>query len=419
MARSINKLKATALPHLRGPARYSDGAGLWLQISKTGAKSWLFQYAWNGRTRQMGLGSSNTISLAEARSLAGEARKAVLAGTDPIEARRERRKQQFAETNEAATFRKVAEQYVAQRKAGWKNRKHAAQWSSTLENFAYPVIGNLPVSRIQRAHILQILEPIWEAKPETAARLRARIENILDAAKARDLRTGDNPAAWRGQLGAILPHRKAIKQVKHHPALPFDEIPSFMTALRKRTSLAAKALEFTILTAARTNEVIGARWGEFDFDAKLWIIPGSRMKSGREHRLPLSKRALELLANIPREQGNPFVFIGGAGASHISNMAMLKLLKELRPALTVHGFRSTFRDWTSEQTSYPRDVAEMALAHTIQDKSEAAYRRGDLLLKRRRLMDDWAAFCLKTPVATNNVRQLQRHAKIGEAERKH
>ena len=393
MAKAINKLKALYLTQKLKPGRYSDGDGLWLQVTQTGSKSWLFQYAMSRRTRQMGLGSARTVSLAEARDLAADLRKLVSQGKDPLAVRDAEQAKARAEHARAICFREAAEQFIEQRKLGWRNAKHAAQWKSTLSTYAYPVIGDVAVGAIDRGMILAILEPIWTTKTETAVRLRSRMENILDAAKARGWRAGDNPAAWRGHLDKILPARRAVQKVRHHPAAPYCEIPGLMAELRGRNDQSAKALEFTILTACRTGEAIGARWDEIDFAQKTWIIPAERMKAGREHRVPLSARALELVKGLPRERDNPFVFLGNKPGKHLSNMAMLELIRDLRPGLTVHGFRSSFRDWTSEQTSYSREVAEMALAHAISDKSEASYRRGDLLEKRRRLAEDWSKYC--------------------------
>jgi integrase len=393
MPRQIHKLKATTVKALKNTGRYSDGGGLWLQVSRWGTKSWLFQYtAPDGKIRQMGLGGLTNIGLADARQLASEARKLVALGTDPIEARYHRRAALRATNAKAVTFRQFAEHYIESQKPGWKHGKHALQWSASLRMHAYSVLGDLQVSAIDKGHILRVLEPIWQTLPETASRLRGRIENILDAVKVRELRTGDNPAVWKGNLDKVLPSARSVKKVKHHAALPFTEVGRFVTELRKREGISPRALEFTILTAARTNEVIGAQWPEFDFPAKIWTIPATRMKAKREHRVPLPERALALLRRLPREKNNPYVFLG-AQKEGLSNMSMLQLLKGKHPDLTVHGFRSTFRDWASETTAYPNFVVEMALAHVIADKTESAYRRGELLEKRRRLMGDWARYC--------------------------
>ena len=288
------------------------------------------------------------------------------------------------------TFKEACERYVAAHGAAWTNAMHRAQWNSTLAS-AYPVLGNLPVTAIDTPLVLKVLEPMWKATPETASRLRGRIERVLAWATTRGFRSGDNPARWHGHLDQLLAKRSKVRAVKHHPALPFDELPAFMAELRKREGISARGLEFTILTAARTGEVIGATWSEIDFATKTWTIPGQRMKAGKPHRVPLSDRAVAILDALPHEDGNEFVFIGGKAKAPLSNMAMLELMKGMRPGYVPHGFRSTFRDWAAERTNYPNHIVEKALAHTVADKVEAAYRRGDLFEKRRKLMDAWAA----------------------------
>jgi integrase len=400
MTRDSNRLTAIRVAKLTAPGRYGDGNGLVLQVSKWGTKAWLFRFERHGRERQMGLGSVSVLSLAEAREMVRECRKVLLTGADPIEARRSDRMRALAEEARGVTFRECAERYILGHERGWRNSKHRAQWKSTLATYAYPIIGGLSVGAIDTALVIKVIEPIWSTRPETAGRVRGRIESILDWAKVRELRTGDNPARWRGHLDKLLPRRSKVQAVKHHPALPYAEIPTFMAELRGREGVSARALELTILTAARTSEVAGARWSEFD--AGIWTVPGARMKGGREHRVPLSDRALELLQALPREA--EFVFPGARKGIPISNMAMLELLRGIRHDITVHGFRSTFRDWAAEKTTYPNHVVEMALAHVVGDKVEAAYRRGDLFDKRRRLMSDWARYCSRsTSVAANVV----------------
>jgi integrase len=344
----------------------------------------------------MGLGPVELVSLAEARNAATEGRKLLLNRIDPIEHRKEERARQHLEDAHAKTFAECAEGYIDAHSAGWKNKKHAAQWRSTLKSYAGPIIGDVPISAIDTTLVLKVLEPVWTGKPETASRLRGRIERILDWSRSRGYRDGENPARWRGNLEHTLPLISKVKRVKHFPALPFTEISSFMTRLRQQEGTAAKALELTILTAARTREVTEATWEEIDVETSVWTIPGERMKSGRPHTVPLSPSALSVLESIKaeRKEGNPFVFPGGRADRPLSNMSMLKLLGRMeRSDITVHGFRSTFRDWAAELTSFPREVVEMALAHVITDKTEAAYRRGDLLTKRRDLMDRWADYC--------------------------
>jgi integrase len=394
MASRSNRLSAIEVKSLNREGMYHDGGGLYLQVSGRGAKSWIYRFMLDGRGREMGLGPVTTISLAEARKRAGECRKLRLDGIDPIEARREQRSQRRLEAARAMTFDKCAAAYIDAHKAGWRNPKHARQWPSTLEAYASPVFGLLPVQAIDVGLVMKALEPVWQSKPETASRLRGRIEAVLDWATVRGYRKGENPARWRGHLDKLLPARNKIRKVEHHPALPYGEIAEFIAALRRQEGIAARALEFLILTAARTGEVIGAQWDEVDLQDKVWVIPGTRMKAGREHRVPLSAAALGILARLREVRESDFVFPGGKKGKPLSDMAMLKLLKRMRrDDLTAHGFRSTFRDWAAESTNFPREVVEMALAHTIESKVEAAYRRGDLFRKRGQLMEAWAGFC--------------------------
>jgi integrase len=313
------------------------------------------------------------------------------------------------EAAKAVSFKEAAERYVEAHQTGWKNDKHRAQWAATLKTYAYPVVGALPMAAIDEGHVLKVLEPIWTTKPETASRVRQRMESVIDWETARKYRVGDNPARWRGHLDKLLPKTSKVRRVRNHPALPYAEIQPFMTALRERDGISARTLEFTVLTACRTGEAIGAKWDEFNLADKIWTVPAERMKSGREHRVPLSGAVLEVLRKLPREKNNPHVFIG-ARSSALSNMAMLELLRGLRPGMTVHGFRSTFRDWAAEKTNYPNHVVEAALAHVIGDRVEAAYRRGDLLDHRKRLMDAWATYCDQKPAKGGTVVSLQAKA---------
>jgi len=375
---------------------YADGAGLYLQVTGDGekhvAKSWIYRFKLRGRAREMGLGSLSTFGLAEARTKAAECRRLAYDGVDPIEARRTERAKTTPHTAKSLTFKECTEQYVAAHRAGWRNAKHAAQWSTTVKTYAEPVIGILPVQGIDTALVMKIIEPLWSKKPETAARLRGRIEAVLDWAAARGYREGENPARWRGHLDKLLPARTKVRKVKHHAALPYDELPDFMTALRAQEGVSARALEFLILTAARTGEVIGALPGEIKDE--VWTVPAGRMKGNKEHRVPLSAQAVAIVGKMQKEHGGTFLFPGGKRDKPLSNMAMLKLLERMgRSDLTAHGFRSTFRDWAAERTSYTSEVVEMALAHAIDSKVEAAYRRGDLFEKRRLLMGEWARFC--------------------------
>lgn len=392
--RQKDRLSPKAVTHARTPGYYADGGGLYLQVSPSGTKSWIFRYTLAGRAREMGLGPEHTVGLAEARRKAAACRLLLVDGIDPIEARNAKRAGDALNAARSITFTECAEAYIRAHQAGWKNVKHASQWESTIKTYCGPVIGSLPVQAVDTGLVLKVLEPIWAEKPETATRLRARMEKVLDWATVRTYRTGDNPARWRGHLDKLLPALKKSKRVKHHPALPFDAMGEFMEALRAQEGIAARALEFLILTATRTGEVIGAMWDEIDLDAALWTIPAARMKAHREHRVPLSPRAVKLLQGLEAKRQSAYVFPGQKEDAPLSNMAMLQLLKRMgHDNLTVHGFRSTFRDWTSERTGYPREVCEMALAHAVGDKVEAAYRRGDLFEKRRRLMADWAKHC--------------------------
>ena len=378
---------------------YSDGGGLYLQVTEAGAKSWIFRFMLNGRAREMGLGPLHAVSLADARTRAAECRRLRADGVDPIEARKlERGKARLAAAR-ALSFRDAADAYINAHQAGWRNAKHAAQWRSTLETYAGPVFGSLPVQDVDVSLIMKVLEPIWATKTETASRLRGRIEVVLDWATARGYRQGDNPARWRGHLGNLLPQPARVQRVKHHPALPYVEVGAFMGALRQQDGVAAGALQFLILTATRTSETIGARWAEVKLDHAIWTIPADRIKAGKEHRVPLSAPAMTIIERLNKLRQSDFIFPGGKVKKPLSNMALLALLKRMgRADLTAHGFRSTFRDWAAECTNYPREVAEMALAHTVSDKVEAAYRRGDLFEKRRRMMEEWARYCGKEKV---------------------
>ena len=394
--RQINKLSAAKVASLSKPGLYADGLGLYLQVSQYGTKSWLFRFMRDGQARKMGLGPIHTVTLAMAREKATEARRKLLDNIDPIEQRKEVRQTARIEAAKPMTFAQCAEKYIDAHKAGWKNAKHAAQWQATLDTYVHPIFGSLPVASIDVGLVLKALEPIWNTKPETASRVRGRIESILDWATARKHRAGDNPARWKGHLDHLLPARSKVAKVQHHAALPYIEIGDFMQQVRGLEGVSPRALEFAILTATRTGEVIGAKWSEVDLKAGMWTIPGERMKAGKEHRVPLSSRAVELLKALPREKGSDFLFIGDKPGKALSNMALLMTLRRMgRDDLTTHGFRSTFRDWAAEQTAYPNEMVEMALAHTIGDKTEAAYRRGDMVEKRHRLMEDWATYCGK------------------------
>jgi integrase len=400
VARGIGKLTALAVDKAKRRGYYGDGGGLFLQVSAAGTKSWVFRFKEAGKLREMGLGATHTIGLAEAREKARGCRRMRLDGIDPTAARKAARSQVRLDAAKAMTFQECAERYIASHKAGWRNPKHAAQWPSTLGAYVYPIFGALPVQAVDVGLVMRALEPIWTTKPETAGRVRGRIESVLDWAAARGYRRGENPARWRGHLENLLPKKSKVRRVEHHAALPYAEIGTFIAELQQQEGVAARALEFAILTAARTGEVIGAKWDEIDFGERLWTVPAERMKAGKEHRVPLSDAALAVLEEMQKIRSADFVFPGGKSRRPISNMAMAMTLRRLgRGDLTVHGFRSSFRDWAAERTGFPAEVAEMALAHTVSDKVEAAYRRGDLFQKRRQLMEAWTRFC-SAPLAS-------------------
>jgi len=393
------------------PGRHADGGGLHLLVKESGARSWVYRFMLNGKSRDVGLGAAGRdgISLSQARDARDALRLKVKSGIDPLEERQREAAEALAAAQAAQvagmTFKAVAETYIGANEGSWRNDKHRQQWKNTLATYVYPVIGELPVADVGTAHVLQILEPIWKDKAETASRVRGRLETILDAAKARGYRDGENPARWRGHISQILPARSRLTR-GHHKAMAYEAIPAFVGALHNRQAVAALALEFTILTAARTGEVIGAKWDEVDLDKAIWTIPASRMKAGKEHRVPLSPRAAEIL-EAAQDLGGEWVFPAADGGK-LSSMAMTMLLRRMETDVTVHGFRSGFRDWSAECTGYAHEVAEMALAHTIENKVERAYRRGDLFDKRRRLMDDWAIYCATIPAAGANVTPIRK-----------
>ena len=404
MARTIGKLTALAVAQAKRRGYFGDGGGLFLQVSATGAKSWVFRFKEAGRLREMGLGPTHTISLAEARQKALECRKLRLDGLDPIERRRAIRRQAKLDAAKAISFEECATRYIDSHKAGWRNPKHAAQWPSTLATYVNAIFGDVPVQAVDVGLVMKALEPIWTEKPETAGRVRGRIESILDWATARGFRHGENPARWRGHLENLLPKKAKVRRVEHHAALPYAEIGGFMAELRRQQGIAACALQFALLTAARTGEVIGACWDEFDLAAGLWTVPAMRMKTGKEHRVPLSGSALAIVEGIAAIRQGDFVFPGGRTGRPLSNMSMLAVLHRMgRGELTTHGFRSSFRDWVAERTNFPTEVAEMALAHAVGDKVEAAYRRGDLFRKRRDLAEAWARYCMADLGTPNGV----------------
>jgi len=397
------RFTALFVKHIKRPGKYCDGRGLYLHVrpskrktNRSGVnKTWTFRYVRFAKQTWMGLGPYPEITLAEARDLAFAERRKLCKGIDPLADKRARQAAARTAHENMLTFAECAERYVDSQAPGWSNPKHVEQWRSTLTNLAGPIFGHLPVDQIDTALIMRCLEPIWTTKTETASRLRGRIESVLSWSTVRGYRHGDNPARWRGHLDKLLPRPSQVARVRHHAALPYVDIGDFMQQLRADKGSAARALEFTILTATRTSEVIQAEWSEFDLARRTWVIPAERMKSKREHRVPLSAAALSVLQTLKRRDPT-YVFPGQKSHSHLSNAAMMAALKRLNQnGITVHGFRSTFRDWCAESTNYPGYVAEMALAHALRDKTEAAYRRGDLFEKRSRLMADWARYCSK------------------------
>jgi integrase len=389
----MGRLTARQVQTLQKSGRHSDGENLYLNITSANAKSWVFFYKVSGKQREMGLGSVANTSLAEARVKARSAMTILKSGRDPLLARQDSEKAKLADM----TFGKFADEYIAAHQVKYRNAKHVAQWKRTLGPNYCGAIRNLQIGQVDTEAVLKVLHPIWQKIPETAARIRGRIENVIDAAKVQGLYLGDNPCRWKGHLKAVLPARQRLSR-GHHAALPYDEMPAFMVTLRKsvQRSVAASALEFCILTAARSGEVLGAQWCEIDTEKSVWTIPAHRMKAGVEHRIPLSKRAAQILIEMEpaKTKINSYIFPSTRGEHGLSNMAMAMQLKGLTSQkATVHGFRSTFRDWASEQTGFSHEVCEMALAHTISNKAEAAYRRGDLFDKRRNLMDAWEVFC--------------------------
>ncbi len=424
-AKRVKDIVAGRVPRAEdrvGRSRYhGDGGGLWLVEGPLGddekplSASWIYRFMLDGKSREMGLGSCDDLGLADARELARQYRKRVrIDKVDPLDERRsraaERRAAVEARRVEAAkemTFRQCAERYIAAQSVAWKNQKHARQWPATLAAYAHPHFGDMPVESVDTGLVLKAVEPIWLTKPETASRVRGRIESVLDWATAREYREGPNPARWKGHLENLLPSRSKVAKVKHHEALPYRDVAVFIGELRQQEGIAARALEFAVLTAARTGETIGARWDEINLDERLWVVPGERMKAGKEHRVPLSDSAIAVLEKMRQIREGDFVFPGAKAGKPLSNMALLMLLRRIgHDELTTHGFRSTFADWAAERTNFPDEVRQMALAHTVSDKVEAAYRRGDLFQKRRNLMAAWARYCDAPSIGKGEVVSL-------------
>jgi integrase len=394
MSKIAKELKAMEVSRLTKPGLHFVGgvSGLALQVVATGARTWILRVSVAGKRRDMGLGGYPSVTLAGSREAARIAREKIKSGIDPIQEKWASRYALAASRASEKTFQQCAEAYITAQAAGWKNAKHASQWQNTLTTYAYPVIGNLLVSAVGQEHVMKIIEPMWTEKTETAARLRGRIESILDWATVRKYRTGDNPARWRGHLDKLLAAPSKVAKVEHLAALPYSTIGSFVSELRKEAGMGARALEFAILTAARSGEVRGATLDEIDLDTGVWTIPAGRMKAGKEHQIPLSEDAKKVIRGIKREPGNNLLFPSPRG-KELSDMTLTAVLRRMEKPVTAHGFRSTFRDWAGETTAYPREVIEHALAHQLKDKAEAAYARGTLFEKRRRLMNDWAKYC--------------------------
>ena len=396
VTRTLNRLSALKVARAKQPGMYADGGGLYLRVAEGGSKQWVFRYAVGTRDRDMGLGPVHTLTLPEAREKAREARLLRLEGIDPIEAKRARMAALKAADARAMTFKQCAEGFIRDNEASWTSARHRQEWVGSLVRLVYPTLGSLPVAAIDTPLVLKVLKPIWEKTPETASRVRGRIENVLGWATVHHYRAGDNPARWGGLLEHALPARSKIAKVEHHAALPYAEIGAFVAELRQDSGVAAACLQFITLTAARLDEARSATWDEIDLPNRIWIVPARRMKADKEHRVPLSAGAVVILKQMQEIRQSDYVFPGRLEGRPIGDNTIWRLAKEAAGSdITIHGLRSSFRDWAAERTSFPREVAEMALAHAIPNAVEAAYRRGDLFEKRRRLMDAWAEFCAK------------------------
>jgi len=416
MPKKAVELGALDVKRLSEPGMHFVGgvAGLGLQISPQGSKSWVLRVMVGAKRRKMGLGGFPDVTLARARELAREAREKVSTGVDPIDEKKTARRSLAASRAKDVTFRTCAELHIAAHRASWKNEKHEGQWTNTLETYAYPVIGDMWVRDVKLEHVMQIIEPIWHSKTETANRLRGRIEAVLNSAATKGFRDGPNPAVWKGTLSTLLPAKSKIAKTKHYPAVPVKDLPAFFELLRSKEGTAARALEFLILTNVRSYNIRHASWSEIDFETKTWLIPGTddeeskqRMKAGVAHRVPLSTAALKLLENTTKRDGTELIFPTPRKSARLSDAAMSKLMKDMRANGVPHGFRSTFRDWASELTNFSREVTERAMAHKVGDKTEAAYLRSDLFVKRTKLMEVWATYCTTKPQAAGKVVQMR------------
>ena len=419
----IDLLSAAKVKSLKEPGDYLDGRGLYLQVRSESSKSWLLKFSLFKRAREMGLGSAFDFSLADAREMRDTLRKQIKLGIDPIEQRKADDAEKARERAKSITFKEACARYIATNRSGWKNIKHAGQWEATLKTYAYPTIGNLPVQSTDTTLVMKIIEPIWSTKPETASRVRGRIETVIDACKARGEYIGENPARWKGHLETLLPKRSKVRRVKHHPALPYAELPEFMPELRAREGIAAAALEFQILTVARPGNALGARWSEFDRKAAVWTVAGVHMKAGEDYKLPLSGAALAVLDRMEKIKSGDFVFYGSKHKRPLSDAAMSALIDRMSEkrawldprdgrVIVPHGFRSTFRDWAAER-GYADAVAEACLAHAVDDDVIAAYKRTTFFELRKKLMDDWAAFATSDPARSADVLQFERPGAAG------
>jgi integrase len=398
MPKKAKELSALEVSRLTKPGNHAVGgvSGLYLYVNEAQGRSWVLRVMIAGQRKHLGLGGYPSVTLAQAREKARAAREQVVSGVDPIHERKAAASALRAQQATRRTFREVATAYIAFQEPAWKNAKHRGQWSSTLEAYAFPVIGQLSVDAITEHHVIAVLEPIWTTKSETASRLRGRIESILDWARVRGHREGENPARWKGHLDKVFPAQSQVHQVRHFQAMPVAETPRFLARLATQDGTSALALRFLILTVARSGEVRGAEWSEIDFEQAIWTIPASRMKAKRQHRVPLSRAALQLLRDVrsrPAPSPTPLIFSNLKGGV-LSDMSLTAAMRRMEVDAVPHGFRSTFRDWVGECTDYPSELAEMALAHVLPNKTEAAYRRGDGLEKRRGMMDAWALHCL-------------------------
>jgi integrase len=405
MARTLNRLSNLKVDRAKRAGMYADGGGLYLRVAEGGSKQWIFRYGVNGRLRDMGIGPVHTLTLTEAREKATAARKLRLDGIDPIEHKNAQRAAQRVAAAKAMTFKQCAEGYIKDNEAKWTNPKHRKEWETTLSTYVYPDLGPLPVAAINTALVLKVLKPLWGRIPETASRVRGRIENVLGWATVHHYRTGDNPARWKGLLEHALPARSKVAKVKHHAAIPYADVGSFMAKVRQDARVGARCLEFIALTAVRVSEANIASWEEIDFVNRVWTVPAERLKARKEHRIPLSDAARAVLETMRASRHSDYIFPGERKARAVGANTVLRIAKEAAGVdITTHGLRSTFRDWAAERTSFPREVAEMALAHAIPNAVEAAYRRGDLFDKRRKLMDAWAAYCAK--IETNGANKV-------------